>query len=271
MTAPGATAVDTFRADGAVHLPGVVVAADLEELCAAIERCRATPGPHYGRLSPDDRPAVDSDLFRWFDDDGLRAFLFDSPMAALAAQLLGADAVVLVEDQWFASAPGADTPSPWHQDGPYYNIDGAFLTLWLALDDAPADAALRVVPGSHRWGRTFAPVEFASSGSTFGGDGGLEPVPDSVHDRSTTRGWEVRAGDVIALDPLTLHSAGSAPVEDRWFRRLSTRWAAPDARYVDRGEQAASFWRMLDHGRTTGDLLTCDTFPLVRPAGTPGR
>lgn len=264
---------DDFERDGAVVVRDVADAATCERMHRAIEQCRATPSEHYAMLSEPGRAAVDSDLFRWFDVDAVAAVLFGPELSALAASLLGSTDVVLVEDQWFASAPGADTPSPWHQDEPYYNIDGDFVTLWLALDAAPAGAALSVVPGSHRWGRTFAPVEFVAGGATIDGDGGLERLSPEALAETPPRSWDVEAGDVVALHPLTLHSAGSTPVEGRWFRRLSTRWAAPDARYVDRGEQAASFWRKLPHGLATGDLLASDTFPLVSvhaPRG-PGR
>lgn len=261
---------DEFDRDGAVLIRQVVPAATCGALHAAIEQCRAEPSEHYARLSSSDRPLVDSDLFRWFDVDDIRAALFSSPLPGLAAALLGTEAVVLVEDQWFASAPGADTPSPWHQDEPYYNIAGEFVTLWLALDAAPAGAALSVVPGSHRWGRTFAPVEFVAAdlvadSATIAGDGGLEQLTAETLAANPPRRWDVDAGDVIALHPLTLHSAGAEPVAGRWFRRLSTRWAAPDARYTDRGEQAASFWHKLPHGLADGDPLACDVFPLITP------
>jgi hypothetical protein len=248
---------------GAVHVPGVLDAAWIDRLHGAIERCRATPGEHYGVLSAPGAAMVDSDLFRWFDDPDLRAVLHDSPLPALAGELLGVDEVVAVEDQWFASAPSATTASPWHQDDPYYNIDGGFLTVWVALDDAPAGAALRVVPGSHRWGRLFAPVEFSATRSTIGAGGELEPVPDVDGGGFDVRGWDCAAGDAIALHSRTLHAAGGEPVIGRPFRRLSTRWAPGDARYVSRGPHVASFWATLPHGRRDGDLLACPTFPVV--------
>jgi len=252
---------------GVVHMPGVLDAAWCARLHAAIERCRADPGPHYGVLSCPGEPTVDSDLFRWFDDPDLRAAAHDSPLPALAAALIGEAAVVLIEDQWFASAAAATTPSPWHQDDPYYNIDGGFLTIWVALDDAPADAALRVVPGSHRWGRLFAPVEFSATSTTIGAAGDLDPVPDVDGEplRYETVGWDVAAGDAIALHSRTLHAAGGVPVADRPFRRLSTRWAGGDARYVERGPHVASFWHVLPHGLRPGDRLACDVFPVIRP------
>ena len=218
----------------------------IERLHGAIERCRARPGEHYGVLSAPGEPLVDSDLFRWFDDPDLHAVLHESPLPALAGELLGAECVVAVEDQWFASMPSATTATKWHQDDPYYNIDRGFLTIWVALDDAPAAAALRVVPGSHRWGRLFAPVEFAADRTTIG----VAPVtssrcPTSTAAATTCVGWDVAAGDAVALHSRTLHAAGGAPLAGRPFRRVSTRWASGDARYVDRGPHVASFWHVL--------------------------
>ena len=146
---------------------------------------------------------------------------------------------------------------------PYYNIAGEFLTLWLALDAAGPDTALRVVEGSHR-GPIFAPVEFATTRSTIGEDRSelrAPPPVDPEADGARVLRWSVAPGDVVALHSGVLHAAGGAPVADRWFRRLSVRYARPSARYVDRGPTAASFWRLLPHGLRDGDPLACATFP----------
>jgi ectoine hydroxylase-related dioxygenase (phytanoyl-CoA dioxygenase family) len=213
-------------------------------------------------LSPPDHPRVDSDLFRWFDDETIAALTTESPLVDLAAALLGSDEVVLVEDQWFCSEPGATTPSPWHQDDPYYNLDRPFLTVWITLDDIDLDAALRVVPGSHR-GTIYAPVEFSAGEATIGAST-LEPVPDvdGDADRFPVHTWELSAGDAVAFDSRLLHATGRGAIEGRPFRRVSTRWATPDTRYLDRGSQAASFWQVLPHGLSTGDPLACEVFPV---------
>ncbi len=36
-------------------------------------------------------------------------------------------------------------------------------------------------------------------------------------------------------------------------------------RYLDLGEQAAVFWRMLPHGLSTGDPVASEVFPLIEP------
>lgn len=250
--------------DGATLVRNVLGSEQVSSARAAIAACRASPGPHYGVLSAPGAPLVDSDLFRWRDVAPIGELVQRSALPSLAGALLGCDRVILVEDQWFASAPGSSTPSPWHQDAPYYRIDRPFLTLWVALDETPADLCLRVVPGSHR-GPIYAPVEFTAEAVTIGAAGDLPPVPavDDEPDRFTVRTWTVQAGDVVALDARTLHATGPGTVGPGGFQRLSTRWAHPDSRYVDVGPQVARFWDLLPHGLLFGDPLACDVFPVI--------
>lgn len=268
MRADWATRRDALRDDGVVVVPGLLDDVWCARVRAAIGRCRIDPGPHYGVLSPPGRPRVDSDLFRWGDDADLHAVTHASPLVDAAAALLAEDAVVLVEDQWFASDPGATTPSPWHQDEPYYRLDRPFLTIWVTLDDIGVGSSLRVVPGSHL-GPTFGMVEFSANAATIdtGTPAPTGPVPDieADRDRHGVRSWTLRAGDAIALDSRTLHATGPAALPGP-FRRLSTRWASPGTRYRLRDHGAAAFWDMLPHGLGDGDPIAGDVFPLVSPS-----
>ena len=253
--------------DGFVVVRGLMDADWCVRLCTAIEQTRSDPSPHYGVLSEPGTARVDSDLFRWSDDPVIGALTFASPLVDLAATLLAVSEVVLVEDQWFCSAPGATTPSPWHQDGPYYHLDRPFLTVWIALDDVDASAALRVVAGSHATGTTYAPVEFSAGDATIGASD-LQPVPDvdGDPDRFDVVTTAFRAGDAVALDSRLLHATGPARIVDRPFRRISTRWAHPDTRFLDQGTQAARFWDVLPHGLRDGDPIAGEVFPVRRPA-----
>ncbi len=254
-----------FEQRGAVVVPGLLDRDWCERLHTAVERCQTSPSQFYGVLSPPGEPKVDSDLFRWFDDPDIAEVTHSGPLPTLGAKLCGADAAVLIEDQWFCSEPGAVSRSPWHQDHPYYNLDRPFATVWVTLDDVSADAALRVVEGSHAAGVTYAPIEFSSSTTTIGGASELAPVPDVDADpeRFPVTTWDLKAGDAVAIDSRMLHATGVREVADRPFRRLSTRYAHPDTRYLDLGEQAAVFWRMLPHGLQTGDPVASEIFPLI--------
>lgn len=264
--APGADELRAaLRRDGAVVVRRLLDETWCARLGEAIERCRLRPSVHYGVLSTPGAPLVDSDLFRWSDDPAIGELTHDSPLTAVAARLIGSDDVVLVEDQWFASAPGATTSSPWHQDQPYYKLDRPFVTIWITLDAVGPGSSLRVVEGSHDTGTLYAPVEFSAGAPTIGAaTATMEPVPDVEADLSSrVRSWDLRPGDAVALDSRTLHATGDRAV-DHAFRRVSTRWADPATRYVERGAHVATFWQLLPHGLTDGDLLACPTFPLVR-------
>ena len=104
---------EAIARDGVAHVPGVIDPAACAELIAAIEHCRAHPGPNFRTLSPEGRPVVQSDLFRWRDVPAIRALAREGALPRLAAEVFGTDEVILLEDQWFFSEEGSGTPSPF--------------------------------------------------------------------------------------------------------------------------------------------------------------
>ena len=45
---------------------------------------------------------------------------------------------------------GTAQRTPWHQDQPYYNVDGHGVSAWIAVDPVPAGGSLQLVAGTHR-------------------------------------------------------------------------------------------------------------------------
>ncbi len=39
--------------------------------------------------------------------------------------------------------------TPWHQDQPYYNVDGHGVSAWIAVDPVPEGGSLELLAGSH--------------------------------------------------------------------------------------------------------------------------
>ena len=59
--------------------------------------------------------------------------------------------------------PGTNKKTPWHQDQPYYPVDGsANCSIWMPIDPVSLDTAIEFVRGSHRWGKWFYPRKFAT-------------------------------------------------------------------------------------------------------------
>ena len=251
----------TIAADGVAVVRGLIGSEQQAELREAIEYCRAHPGPNFRTLSPAGKPVVQSDLFRWGDVEAIRAVATEGALPRVAAEVLGTDDVILLEDQWFYSAKGSGTPSPWHQDHPYHPLEPWFLTIWIPLDPVPGPVGIRAVAGSHR-GDVFAPVEFSAGKATLdAGDIVLRPVPD-IDSEPGTFPVVIPAtapGDAVLLDSRTLHAAGGLCGDT--FRRLSIRYAHPETRFRPRPWPVAAFWA--EHQTEEGATLPPGEFPRI--------
>lgn len=249
--------------DGFAVVPGALTAAQCDAVNAAIDTCRATPGPTHRVLSPAGEPRLESELFRWGDTPAIRAVAMEGALPRLAAAAFGTRDVILMEDQWFLSEAGAGARSPWHQDHPYHPLEPWFLTIWIALDPPPGPVGLSVARGSHG-GTLYGPVEFSAGDATLGSAAGqLAPVPDIDGDPGA---WDVvtpdvAKGDAIVMDSRTLHAAGGNCAAI--FRRLSIRYAHPATRVVPRNWPVADFWSDHPCARTAGAELDPAAFPLI--------
>ena len=127
-----------YRTNGAICLKGVIESSWLELLSKGVERNLAHPGSQsriYTRDRGDKPGFFFGDVARWREIDEYRRFIFHSPAAEIAAVLTGASAINIYFDGVFVR--GANTPSrtPWHQDVPYWPIDGDQLcSIWIPLD-----------------------------------------------------------------------------------------------------------------------------------------
>ena len=67
-----------------------------------------------------------------------RDFVLDSPAGRLAATLMKSSFAHLFYDQVFIMEPGEVALTPWHQDQPYWQVDGKQVcTDWMPLDTVP--------------------------------------------------------------------------------------------------------------------------------------
>ena len=80
----------------------------------------------------------------------MEAFIRTSPAASIAAQLMGTEVVRLYHDHVLVKEPGTRQRTPWHQDLPYYNVDGRLnASMWFPVDPVTRAATLEFVAGSH--------------------------------------------------------------------------------------------------------------------------
>ena len=260
MVTPTASQIDTFQADGVVCIRGLF-AGQLDLLRAGVARNMADPGPY---ASTNDR-AGETGLF--FDDycNWTRIPEFEdvvrtSDAATVAADLMGSHSVQMFHDHVLVKEPGTSKPTPWHQDGPYYFVEGSqTVSFWSPLDPVE-DASLRCVVGSHRWQRPVLPTRWLSESNFYPDDDTYQPVPDPDAEGMDIREWKMEPGDAVAFNFMTLHGARGNETANR-RRAFSLRLVGDDARYVSRlGPTSPPF---PGHDMQDGQRLREDWFPVL--------
>ena len=70
----------------------------------------------------------------WQGIDEYQQFIFNSPAAEIAGKLLKASEINFFFDAVFVRSPGTQFSTPWHQDEPYWSIEGYdTCTIWMPL------------------------------------------------------------------------------------------------------------------------------------------
>ena len=224
--------IQTFADDGVLHVPGAVAADVVADIAALADRQIAEPGPWVTDTVADPEPGrLFTSRYLWRDEPVVHRFAFQSGVAALAATCMGSSSVRLYFDHLLVKEPSTASPTPWHQDIPYWPFLGrSICSVWVACSTATVDeSSLEFVRGSHRWDRYFAPESFdGSAGWTDDFVG--EPMPDieGARDDYDIVGFDVERGDAIVFSAWIVHgSPGNAGTERRVA--LSTRWLGDDA------------------------------------------
>ena len=252
--------IDAFQKDGVVLVPGLF-ADHVETLRAGIARNMSDPGPYAAEnLKDGERGRFFDDYCNWTRIPEFEDVVRNSPAAEVAANLMQSRRVQMFHDHVLVKEPGTSKPTPWHQDAPYYFVEGhQTVSFWSPLDDV-SDATLRCVAGSHRWPKPVLPTRWLAETSFYPNEDDYLPVPDPDAEEMDIREWPMAPGDAVAFNFSILHGArGNTRTTRR--RAFSLRLVGEDARYVARpGPTSPPF---PGHEMQPGDVLREDWFPVV--------
>jgi ectoine hydroxylase-related dioxygenase (phytanoyl-CoA dioxygenase family) len=225
-----------FRRDGAVVVRGAFDATHVALATAAIEANLADLSPRAKRASAADDGAFVEDFCNWQRIPEIEQFVRESPAAAIAGELMGATTVRLHHDHMLTKEPGTRQRTPWHQDQPYYNVDGTMnASMWFPVDPVGRESTLEFVAGSHAERTWYMPRSFLDDRAKWFPEGSLAELPDidGARDAHTILGWALEPGDAVFFDMLTLHAAGGVS-GDRRRRVLSVRMLGDDMVHAPR-------------------------------------
>ncbi len=204
------------------------------------------------------------DYCNWARIQQYKDFIFNSTAAEVGAELMDSQKVQLFHEHVLVKEAAAGVPTPWHQDAPYYCVQGPkTVSLWIPLDDVPRETTLEFISGSHKWGKSFRPQKF--DGKALNENDGLEELPDINGNRDDFDivGWDVAPGDAIAFDYRTVHGAPANTSAARQRRAFSLRLVGDDVRFARR-EGIVTSPPFEQVTLKDGDALTGEEFPVLR-------
>ena len=256
----GQEIIEAYQRDGAVLVKGLF--ADwIDEIAAGIEQNMSEPGPYAAEnLQDGERGRFFDDYCNWSRIAPFERVIRNSEAGSVAAQLMGSRESQFFHDHVLVKEPGTTKATPWHQDAPYYFVDGVqTVSFWTTVEPV-TDATLRCVAGSHQWPKPVLPTRWLKEDSFYPNEDDYIPVPNPDEDGMRVLEWPLEPGDAVAFNFRTLHGArGNTSTQRR--RAFSLRFVGDDARYVERpGRTSPPF---PDHGMSSGQRLREDWFPLI--------
>lgn len=257
--------VAQFRRDGAVCIRQLLTPDELALLRDGIEANLAAPSPRAKIASrPDDPGRFFEDFCNWQEIGEFRRFIFEAPLAQLAQRLMGSNTVRLYHDHLLVKEPGTRQRTPWHQDQPYYNIEGEQnVSMWIPVDPVSRAATLEFVAGSHK-GPWLMPRTFMDNHAKWFPEGSLEDLPDieGARERFPIVGWNIEPGDFVCFHMLTLHAAAGVEGPNR-RRVFSVRFLGDDIRHAPRSWRTSPDFPGLADTLPAGAPMDDARFPLL--------
>lgn len=255
--------IAAYRAQGAVCLRQLLTADEIEVLRAGIDLNLAKPSPRAKIASrPDDPGRFVEDFCTWQDNPHYGRIIFGSHLAATAGALMGSRTVRLYHDHMLTKEAGTRQRTPWHQDQPYYNIDGRqSASFWIPVDPVPREATLEFVAGSHL-GPWRMPRSFLDREAKWFPEGSLAELPDidaHRHDHEIL-GWALEPGDVVCFHMLALHASAGSSSRRRVF---SLRFMGDDIRHAPRRWATSPEFPGLADVLPAGAPMAHPLFPVV--------
>ena len=216
----------------------------------------------------------------WQGIEQYRQFIFDSPAARIAGELMGSTEINFFFDAVFVRSPGSQFSTPWHQDEPYWSVEGYdTCTLWMPLVSVKKENALAYVPGSHRRDSVFYQYNFGDlnpDGKTgvdqvdFSAIADAEiPDIDADPDAFGVVSWDMQPGDCVVFNSRIMHGGSGKLAEDRDLQVFTTKWLGDDVRIKFRecGMDPDHSAIMTQYGLKSGDRPGTDLYPRIWSRG----
>ena len=265
--------VKKFKKDGAVFLSKKFDVSWIKKLKKGIKRDIKNPSPRFkSHTTKSNIPAYLEDYWTWDLVPEFKDFVFNSPYAEIASELMSARKINLVMDNWFLRESGSKSSTPFHHDISYFDMEGTMCVLWLPLQATGKDEGVAWIKGSHLWNKLFLRVLFKDGHKVEGNEctinGKKYELPPKIlenKEKYEFLKWDCEPGDCVIFDMRTLHGVISPSIPKKTLSRYTLRVAKEDTKISYIGDWTSYNYRkaMQEAGYKNGDKLGGKMFPIL--------
>jgi len=269
--------VETYHRDGVLLLPGMFDKDWIELLNKGLDANIEAP-TRRSRIWYKDTSgrSMFYDHTAWQGIEEYRKFIFNSPAAQICGQLMRSTTINFFFDSVFVRSTGTQFETPWHQDEPYWSVEGYdACSIWMPLGPVKRKNALSFVPGSHRLKTVFKqynfgdlnPVRKKNVDQVDFSDIAEQEFPDINADpkRFGVVSWDMQPGDCIAFNGRTMHGGSGKLDDDCELRVFTTKWVGDDVRikFRDCGMDPDHSADMIEKNLKPGDRPGTNLYPRI--------
>ncbi len=257
--------IDEFEQNGAICIRGLLTVEQIELLRQGIEvNLKELSSRAKVASEPDDPGMFVEDFCNWQQNQFYEQFIFNSGVGMVAGLLMQSRVARLYHDHLLVKESSTRQGTPWHQDQPYYNVDGKQnCSMWIPVDPISRHSTLEFIAGSHK-GPWIMPRSFRDNQAKWFPEGSLAELPDIENNREkfSILAWAVEPGDVVCFHMLTLHAAGGVD-HGRRRRVFSIRFLGDDAVHAPRPWKTSPDFEGLENELPAGAPLDHPLFPVL--------
>ena len=245
---------------------GVIIVKDIfkdwvKPLRVGFQKVLDNPSKHGRENVNDDKGRFFEDYCNWQRISEFKNCIFNSPAAKIIAEATSSQSSQIFHEHIFIKEAGTNKETPWHQDMPYYCLEGNKTgSFWIPLDDVDKENNLQLILGSHKWPKLVRPTKWSNDQSWYGDDSPFMDLPSINDFKDNILIPELNLGDAVLFNFKIVHgSSGNKTSKSR--RAFSMRFMGDDVRYIDRvGSTSPPFEGI---NLRSGDMMREDWFPKI--------
>ena len=252
--------IDLYKDQGAIAIKNIFKPW-IDLLRIGFEKVIKEPGPHARENVKNGEGRFFEDYCNWERINEFKKFAKESPAAQIVAEATGSKSIQLFHEHIFVKDPGTIKETPWHQDMPYYCVDGNDTgSFWIPLDPITKENSLQILLGSHKFPKLVRPTKWSNDMPWYKNDDNYKDLPNINSMEENILKTEMNLGDAILFNFKVLHSS-PGNTENIPRRAFSIRFIGDDVKYVDRGGETSPPFKGIN--LKIGAKMREDWFPVV--------